>query len=48
MSETAQIIGIALIFIFMMLAMYGLEIKKELGKSIWCMFVALILGVMLF
>jgi hypothetical protein len=48
MSDTAQIIGTIFMILLMLLALYGIQVKKEFGKPLWCMVAALILGVMLF
>jgi len=48
MTDTAQIVGNALILLFMLLAIYGIECKKELGKSIWLMVNALLVGMVIF
>ena len=48
MSDTVQIVGLIFMFLLMLLALYGIQIKKEIGKPLWCMVAAIILGVMLF
>lgn len=48
MSDTTQIAGIAVIFFFMAMSLYGIVVKNEFKKPIWLMTVALLVGMVIF
>lgn len=48
MSDTAQIVGTSIIVFLMLIALYGVEHRKESNKPFWIMCVALLIGMVIF
>lgn len=48
MTDTTQIVGVATIVFFMIMALYAIDVKEDNRKSAWLMCVALLVGMVMF